>query len=90
MNGEVRVAPISMRIENLDLGQLIRNFDSLRQEHHITIIPYSLSAYVDGKVVNFFLNYTGNRATVTMSSDDPNILDNLSKAVQQTFKGTSK
>jgi hypothetical protein len=90
MSGEVRVAPISMRIENLDLTQLVSNLDNLRMHGIKAVIPYSLNAYVNGKLVGFVLNFVGNRPTVTMSSDDPAVLDALSRTIQETFRGHSE
>ena len=87
MSGEVRVSPISMRIENLDLAQLVRSLDRLKGHGIWYFIPYSLSAYVDGKPVTFILSYVGNKPTITMSSDDPAILNNLSAVIQETFRG---
>lgn len=89
MSSKIRITPISLRIENMELGHLIRNLDNLKGHGVESIIPYSLNAYVDGRQVSFVLNYIGNKASVIMSSEDSLILDNLSGAVEQTL-GTSK
>lgn len=87
MSGEVSVRPVTMRIDNLDLEQVIRSFDSLHGQGITSIIPFNLHVWVEGRVVNFILNYSGNRPSVTMSSEDPNILHKMSTAITRTFGG---